>query len=222
MPGGKYLAAGYTLDKDVYLWDIATGAIVSKFVGHTEGEIGLAVSPDGKRILSWSKDGTLRLWDVETGKQLNQLEGHAERAEGLFSPDGKLILTYGADKTLRLWNAQTCKELKKLEGHTASPKGTFSPDGKQVLSFDSDGIVQLWDVDSGRRIRRFEGPREKWTGHILSRMEKKVAATSQGDRTFRMWETGTGKLLQQIDLTTWRRRVEHDTFAGRPTRACQR
>ena len=37
LPGGKYLVAElHHKEKDLYLWDIATGKVVRKFVGHTE------------------------------------------------------------------------------------------------------------------------------------------------------------------------------------------
>ena len=42
VPGGKYLAAGYNQDKDLYLWEIATGKVVRKFVGHTVRTTGSA------------------------------------------------------------------------------------------------------------------------------------------------------------------------------------
>ena len=134
VPGGKYLAAGYNKEKDLYLWDIVTGKVVRKFVGHTAPDNQLAVSPDGKRILSWGiNDQTLRLWDVETGKELKRLEGHTEKAQGVFSPDGTKILTFSPDKTFRLWDAELGQELKKLEGHEDAVTGCFSPDGKQIL-----------------------------------------------------------------------------------------
>jgi WD40 repeat protein len=201
VPGGKYLAAGYNKDKDLYLWDLATGKVVRKFVGHTSPDNHLAVSPDGKRILSWSygDDRALRLWDVETGKELKKLEGHAEKAEGVFSPDGKKVLTYSADKTLRLWDAESGQELKRLEGHDAAPTGCFSPDGKQVLSSSPDQTVRLWDVETGKEIRRFEGPKDKVLGACFVAGGKQVAARCD-DRKFRVWETASGKLLREIDL----------------------
>ena len=201
MPGGKYLAAGYNQDQDLYLWDIATGKVVRKFVGHTAPDNQLAVSPDGKRILSWGiNDRTLRLWDVETAKELKRLEGHTEKAQGVFSPDGTKILTFSPDKTLRLWDAESGQELKKLEGHQDAVTGCFSPDGKQVLSSSPDRTVRLWDVATGQEIRRFEGPRDKvsWANFVAG--GRQVVAGCD-DQTFHVWETASGQLLQKIDLS---------------------
>ena len=42
--------------------DAGSGKELARYVGHTPGTLGVAVTPDGKHVLSWSKDGTLRLW----------------------------------------------------------------------------------------------------------------------------------------------------------------
>ena len=131
LPGSKFLVASYSLKKELYLYEIATGKVVRRFVGHEKPDPHFAVSPDGKLILSWSDDKTVRLWDVETGKEIRKFEGHADKAAGVFSPDGTKILTFSPDLTLRLWSVETGKELKKLVGHTGAPTGCFAADGKQ-------------------------------------------------------------------------------------------
>ena len=41
--------------------------------------MGVAVFPDGRRVVSGSADATLKVWDVATGKCVATLEGHYER-----------------------------------------------------------------------------------------------------------------------------------------------
>ena len=38
----------------------------------------VAVFPDGRRVVSASKDNTLKVWDVATGKCVATLKGHSE------------------------------------------------------------------------------------------------------------------------------------------------
>ena len=40
---------------------------------------GVAISPDGRRVVSGSSDKTLKVWDVATGKCVATLEGHSRR-----------------------------------------------------------------------------------------------------------------------------------------------
>ena len=37
----------------------------------------VAVSPDGRRVVSGGYDGTLKVWDVATGKCVVTLKGHS-------------------------------------------------------------------------------------------------------------------------------------------------
>jgi dipeptidyl aminopeptidase/acylaminoacyl peptidase len=200
VPGGKYLAAAYKDDKDLYLWDLGTGKVVRKFTGHTDLGIALAVAPDGRSLLSWSDDRIVRLWEVETGKELRKLEGHTDKAAGVFSPDGKKVLTFSPDKTLRLWDAESGKQLLELKGHEDACTGSFSPDGKQVLSFGADNTIRLWDAASGKEVRRFEGGNVKDGVRGFTAGGRQVAAYCE-DQKYRLWDTASGKLLQAIDLT---------------------
>jgi WD40 repeat protein len=49
-------------------WDAETGMEVAAFKGHTHLLTSVAFSPDGKTILTGSRDGTARLWDAPMGR----------------------------------------------------------------------------------------------------------------------------------------------------------
>ena len=74
-------------------------AYVSKIVA-------VAISSDGKRILSDSPDDdTIKLWDI-SGKLIRIFEGHSKSVVGYLvhsvaiSPDGNQILSGSDDKTI--------------------------------------------------------------------------------------------------------------------------
>src|ERR1700722_3888856 len=135
-------------DPDVRLRAFVLAASIEKqldrtvrvFQGHTEGVLGLAVSPDGKRIASGAwQNGTEhvgRVWDVATGKELFQLVGHTACVGGVaWSSDGKRIVTGGNDGCLMVWDAQSGKRLKRFSGTTSAMWSiSLSPDGKKVVT----------------------------------------------------------------------------------------
>jgi WD40 repeat protein len=52
----------------------------------------VAFSPNGKQVVSGSRDKTVQLWDAATGAALQTLEGHSDLVTLVaFSPDGKLL-----------------------------------------------------------------------------------------------------------------------------------
>ena len=114
--------------------------------GHQHWVNSVAFSPDGKTIVSGSRDKTIRLWDT-TGKPIGQpLKGHQAGVYSVaFSPDGKTIISGSSDKTIRLWNTTGKPIGQPLIGHEHHVnKVVFSPDGKTIISGSGDNTIRLW------------------------------------------------------------------------------
>ncbi|MCA9049110.1 MAG: hypothetical protein KDA89_10310, partial [Planctomycetaceae bacterium] len=63
-----------------------------------------AFSPDGKRVVSASKDSTLKVWDADTGKELLTLKAHSREVTSVdFSPITNSLLTTAHDETAIHW-----------------------------------------------------------------------------------------------------------------------
>jgi len=87
-------------------------------LGHRDQVTALAYSPDGRRMLTASRDKTARLWDTAAGKLLSVLEGHeAGITFATFSPDGRRALTLapGPDRSVIIWDADTGKRLVRMK-----------------------------------------------------------------------------------------------------------
>ncbi|MCP9842021.1 hypothetical protein KBY93_15555 [Synechococcus sp. J7-Johnson] len=81
----------------------------------------LALSSDGRLIVSGSDDETLSIWDATTGKLLRP--PLKEQTDGVlcvaFSPDDRRIVSGSKDSTLRFWDAATGQPIgPPLDGHT--------------------------------------------------------------------------------------------------------
>ena len=120
--------------------------------GHTAPITSVSFSPDGKRVVSTSIDGTVRIWDARTGKLINLLHSHTKIVLfASFSPDGQFLVSVSDDDTTttRIWDASTGTLLHVLTG---PPSRTYDYYGHKNVSFSSDGklfasIVNKTDAD---------------------------------------------------------------------------
>jgi WD40 repeat protein len=77
----------------------------------------VAFSPDGKTVLTGSRDNTARLWEAATGEPRGETMQHeAEVSARGFSPDGKTVFTLSSN-TVRLWDAATGESRGKTIQH---------------------------------------------------------------------------------------------------------
>jgi WD40 repeat protein len=105
LPGGKQ-ALSYSTDSTARIWDLATGKEVSKLdLGERVSDIrGLALSPDGKRILVGNDAGPMvRLIELASGKEIHRFEV-ATNPRGLsFSRDGRFAASGSWRGLVYLW-----------------------------------------------------------------------------------------------------------------------
>ncbi len=161
--GGAVIRDGPIEDNDgtdfaVRVWDLETGQQVRRLEGHKGLVWSLAVSPNGRYVLSGGNDAVAILWDLRSWHEKHRLRGHTGRVECLaFLPNGQRAITSGVDGTIRLWDVENGQEVLH---HFKGPGGrngylAVSPDGKRLFCADGGGgELRYWDVESGKLIQR--------------------------------------------------------------------
>ncbi|WP_310497343.1 WD40 repeat domain-containing protein, partial [Sandarakinorhabdus sp.] len=140
------------------------------FKGHKGVVYSAVFSPDGRRAVTGSEDGTARVWDTATGKTIAVLKGHdAPVTSAAFSPDGRRVVTASFDSTARVWDAATGKLIATLKGHEAAVyRAEFSPDGRRIVTASADATARLWDAAKGAEIAKLEDDGEEYSARLSS------------------------------------------------------
>ncbi len=108
-PDGQFMAAGMSYGV-VRLWSTDTWEQVQVFEDHPYAVRAIAISSDGKTLVSAGDDQTLKVWNLETGKPLRTIA--LDEFDGIvrsliISPDGQRLGTVTNHNTIQLWNVQT-------------------------------------------------------------------------------------------------------------------
>ena len=135
--------------------DILVGEIPVSTLRHENAVHSAAWSPDGRRIVTASRDMTARVWNADGTGDAIILAGHGGAVNSAaWSPDGQRIATASEDKTMRVWHASGTGDAIVLTGHEWPVlSAVWSPDGERVVTASSDGTVRVWHADgAGERV----------------------------------------------------------------------
>ena len=108
-PDGTRLLTA-TFNDNAEVWDVASGRLLGKLVGHSQSLSDAAYSPDGRRIVTASDDRTVRVWDATTFRELTLLVGHRDQVfRARFTGDGDSIASIDARGNAMMWLTKATK-----------------------------------------------------------------------------------------------------------------
>jgi tetratricopeptide (TPR) repeat protein len=175
------------------VWDAVSGKELARLAGHEDSVTNAAFSPDGARIVTTSKDNTVRIWEATSGRELARLAGHENWVwSAAYSPDGTRIVSASLDNTARVWDAASGKELVRLVGHRDYVRSAaYSPDGTRIVTASDDGTARVWEAASGRVLVRLEAHGGKVWSAAFSPDGARIV-TASNDTWAREWQAASG------------------------------
>ena len=137
----------------------------------------IAVTPNGKYILSASDRRTLKLWNIENGSDGPIFRGHTARVNSVaITSDGRLAVSASDDHSLRVWNLEDSSEKFLLQGHTAKVNAAaILEDGQLIISASDDYTLRIWSIESGEFVNSFSGE-SPFLAVAVSSLDRRVVA----------------------------------------------
>jgi WD40 repeat protein len=206
-PDGKYCATAD--NRDICLWDVATGKLLYQFPQLHRGAITTLAFTKQTKLVSAARDNTIRVWSLgEKGAALDYMqEGRSGDIGqiGVSHDGGKVLLDTPQDVRIMTVEKRGTEGAMKNTGDSAkfATFATFSADDRLVLTgLNTEGRLSVWLAPSATaraaEVRRLN-PQDRAAvftcGVISPFVEQPFAATGTQDGTLYLWPMPT---LQQL------------------------
>lgn len=196
-PDGKGIFSGMT-DKSICVWDL-DGKEVECWKGQRTMSISdMAVTDDGKRIISICRETAILLLDREA-KFERLLEEEDVITSFSLSKDNKFLLVNLVNQEIHLWSIEgDFKVVSKYKGHKRdrflirSCFGGFEQDF--IASGSEDSQVYIWHRSTGELLFALPGHSGSVNCVSWNPVNLHMLASASDDRTIRIWGLAHGRL----------------------------
>ncbi|MEV0778474.1 hypothetical protein [Streptomyces sp. NPDC050428] len=194
----------------------ANAPLSTPLAAHRGAVCAVAVSPDGRTLVTGSDDNTVRLWDMSDRTRPRPrgepLTGFAGGVCALaLSPDGRTLATGSHDRSVRLWDVSRAGRAAPLgsplpgyENAAGVRALSFSPDGRVLatgsqpavrLPSGGDPGLRLWDVSdpAGPELLSETAEGAMDVDHLAFTPDGRRLVTSPAAMGFRVWDISDPK-----------------------------
>lgn len=201
-PDGTRVVVGHS-DGTARIWDTLTGEVLLVYRGHIvppeeldsvreEGVLAAAWSPDGARVATGSRRGTLHVWDAATAELLDTFQRNPPPSFGGFfrsvawSPDGMRLAAVETGLEVIIDVARGTGRAFKDARHLAESVA-WSPDGARVVVAYMGGHAYVWDMTEEKPIIALPDHGDELTSAAWSPDGSRVAVGVK-DGTVWVWD----------------------------------
>jgi len=201
---GKKLASGGSNDRMVNVWDLSPGYANAKLEqtieNHADWIFGLAFSPDGKHLLTCSRDKTAKVWDLAAKESVLTFPEHQNPVYGVaVKPDGKLGVSVGEDNQIRYWTTTgEGKQVRVAGGHgRAIFRVLYHPTKPILVTCSADNTVRIWNPESGQLLHTLSGHSD-WVYAVALSPDGTRIASGSWNGEVKLWKVADGALVKSF------------------------
>ncbi|KAF8836021.1 WD40 repeat-like protein [Paxillus ammoniavirescens] len=161
---------------------------------------GLAITRDGKKVLSGGKDNRIRVWDVETHELIEEWEKETGNIWSItVSPDDQLAASGGEQGDIVIREIEEgCRIRHSIKAGSGVPSICFSPNGEKLgcaVGNITHSVIHVYDVESGELVLGPISGHENIINCVLWSLDGSQLFSASFDQTIRCWNSDTGESI---------------------------
>lgn len=186
--------------------DAMTGKIDVLYAGHTDNVYDIALSADGKTVVSSTANGLVFVHDANTGELRHEISHPGQVAAVHWIGETDRFVSVAGDSRICLWDATT----GELVAEAKSPSSLYSVDvdkeAKTIVT-GGRGDLQFWDAGTLEPIKIESAVPNPFQGHdsILfgsTFVGDDMVLSSGWDKQAFLWDRQSGAMIQLYDATS--------------------
>ncbi|KAF9920419.1 hypothetical protein FBU30_009768 [Linnemannia zychae] len=163
----------------------------TKLIGHTDSVY--CIQFDNTKIVTGSRDRTIKFWDFHTLQCTDTLKGHSQSVLCLQFNE-KMMVSGSSDNTIIVWDMETHQPISRLHDHTAGVLDVCFDD-KYIISCSKDTTIKVWDVRTMALIKTMIGHR----GPVNAvQLHQGLVVSASGDALVKLWNVETGACVRDF------------------------
>lgn len=119
-----------------------------KHIGHTGHIYALAISSDGKYLVSGCLNKLIHVWNPNTMEKMHTFKGHRGAISGLvFRRASHQLFSSSFDRSVKVWNLDEMSYVETLFGHQDAITAIDCMSRERAItSGGRDGTVRIWKI----------------------------------------------------------------------------
>ncbi|CAD5969741.1 nSTAND1 domain-containing NTPase [Planktothrix agardhii] len=166
-PDANQIVSLSQLENKIIIWNLSGQIITEWNEPDNQNFYNLAISPNGKYIVTIGENGNLYIWDF-SGKQIAKLNYLGDIVK--FTPDSQYIVLASRMDTKIIFfdlSGQKAKEFSINGGGTIQSLD-FTANGQEIVVGNAVGIVQFWNLKTLQNSREFKANTNQVTKVAIS------------------------------------------------------
>lgn len=212
-PDGSYVASG-GLDDVVCVWDGLFYKYEGKFIGHKGWITSLGWEPchiafPCRRLISGSKDGSLRIWDVFSQECLISMTNHTQTVKNVRWGGDSLIYSASADCTVKIWSSKNGQLLKSFDSHS---------NWVNTLALSTDHVLRTgifensYPINLKRSLSIEKKALALWRYHDVTKLNPERLISGSDDLMMYLWIPKSNEFPRSL-LTGHHQIINHVCFS---------
>jgi len=189
MNGNTLVAGGI---KNIWIIDVNTG--IKTKIKSNHDHVDCIKIYDG-RIITGSRDATIKMWDLLTGNPLDQFNAN-DAVHRMDIAENMIATSSNLNTVVQLWDYRSTKHLSTLDDHT-NGINCVKICKEVIVTSSKDNTIKIWDIANWNCLRTLNGHEAPVRSLCVY---NNVIVSGSDDTTIKIWNLNSGECYHSFPI----------------------